>query len=119
MSRAQRTFLLALTISLPAYGLDCLSMTTPDEAMECCKSMGCHYHKHRGQNSQDCCKTTPQMRGAATQPVTPRRITSPPIMLAVVSADNNFKLMESYDHVIAPHSHDPPLDAVSIVPLRL
>jgi hypothetical protein len=119
MWRAQRAFLVALTISLPAYGLDCLAMTTPDEAMECCKAMRCHYHKHRGQNSQDCCKTTPQMHGVPTQPVAALKVTSPSITLAVVTAVSRSESIESHDHVIAPQSHGPPSDAASILPLRI
>ena len=119
MWRAKGVVWAALTISLPAYGLDCLAMSTPDEAIACCKGMRCHYHRHRSQNGQDCCKTTPQMHGVATQPVTTLTVNPPWMTLAVVSAVGRSESIEPHDHVIAPQSHGPPLDAVSILPLRI
>jgi hypothetical protein len=119
MWRAQGLVLAALTISLSTYGLDCLAMSTPDEAMECCKAMRCHYHKHRGQNSRDCCKTTPQMHGIPTRPVAAQRITSPSITLAVARAVSHSESMDPYDYVIAQHSHDPPSKAAPILRLRV
>jgi len=116
---AQGLALAALTISLSTYGLDCLAMSTPDEAMECCKAMRCHYRKHGGQNSQDCCKTTPQMHAVPTRPVAAQKIASPSITLAVLRAISHSQLTGSSQYVIAPHSHDPPSKAACILRLRV
>jgi len=119
MWHARGLVLAAITISLPTYGLDCLAMSTPDEAMACCKAMRCHYHKHSGQNAHDCCKTAPHMHSVPSQPVAAPGITSPSLVLGVVSAISSCEAMQSYHYVIARHSHDPPSDAVSILPLRV
>ena len=113
-----QALVLALTVSFCAYGLDCLAMTTPDAAMDCCKAMRCHYHRHRGQNSQDCCKTAPQMHGVATQPVAILRVISSPVVVGVVRDVSPSEQAECHS-LIAPHSHDPPSDAVSAQPLRV
>lgn len=119
MWRAQGVVLAALTISLSTYGLDCLGMSTPDGAMGCCKAMRCHYHKHRGHNGKDCCETTPQMHAVPARPVAAPTITSPSIPLLLVSAVSHYASMESHQYVIAPHTHDPPAESASTLPLRL
>ena len=54
----RRTLVVALIAALAAYALDCVGMTTPEQAMQCCNSMRCPSHDHHG---QDCCKTMPTM----------------------------------------------------------
>lgn len=46
--------MVVLTIAFAVYGSDCLAMTTPEQAMRCCRSMHCSSHGHHG---QDCCKS--------------------------------------------------------------
>jgi hypothetical protein len=51
-------FVAILALVLGAYAFDCEAATTPEQAMQCCKSMLCSSHGHHG---QDCCKTMPTM----------------------------------------------------------
>ncbi|HWG57813.1 MAG TPA: hypothetical protein VN661_02055 [Candidatus Acidoferrales bacterium] len=48
----------ALAVALAAYAFDCAGMTTPRQAMQCCKTMPC---SPAGHGSQDCCQKMPAM----------------------------------------------------------
>src|SRR5207253_9115827 len=49
-----RLLLTVLTFAIVGCSLDCVGMTTPKQAMQCCNSMRCHSRGHHG---QDCCKS--------------------------------------------------------------
>ena len=99
----------ALTAALATYGLDCVGMAAPEQAMQCCNKMGCHtYHRRSHHGSQDCCSTTPQMHAALGQPSTTQGITFSPVALGVVQAFSDLQIVEFSSGIIAAHSHDPP-----------
>jgi hypothetical protein len=53
--RLAKTLLFVIaTVALASRGFDCLAMTDPEQAMQCCQSMPCAPSGHHG---QDCCKT--------------------------------------------------------------
>jgi hypothetical protein len=111
---------LALTIALAAYGLDCMGMATPDQAMKCCEKMRCHSHHHRSQNTQDCCKTTPQMHAVFGQPSSTQAISYSPVALGVVQAFDDSKFSDSPTRIIVGHSHDPPrASSTPVLSLRI
>jgi hypothetical protein len=56
MDVVKKILLTVAVVALATYGLDCLAMTTPEQAMQCCNSMPCSPNGHHG---QDCCKTMP------------------------------------------------------------
>jgi hypothetical protein len=58
MAGVKRILLMIAVVALGTYGSDCLAMTTPEQAMQCCKSMPCSPSGHHG---QDCCKTMPSV----------------------------------------------------------
>jgi hypothetical protein len=98
-----------LTAALTAYGLDCVGMVTPEQAMQCCNTMRCHTHHRRSHHgSQDCCSTTPQMHAALGQPSSTQGITFSPVAPGVVQAFSDFQIVEFSSAVIVAHSHDPP-----------
>lgn len=99
----------ALTATLAAYGLDCVGMATPEQAMQCCNKMQCHTHHRRSHHgSQDCCSTTPQMRAALGQPSSIQGMTFSRVAFPVVQAFSDFQIVEFCSVIIAAHSHDPP-----------
>ena len=53
-----------LAVALAAYGFDCLAMTTPEQAMQCCNSMPC---SPQGHHNQDCCKTMATLQAPFVQ----------------------------------------------------
>jgi hypothetical protein len=53
MRRARAALLLIAVVAFAAYGSDCLTMATLEQAMECCNSMPCAPDSHHGQH---CCK---------------------------------------------------------------
>ena len=110
MVRAVKWVLMpTLTVALAAYGLDCLGMATPEQAMQCCNTMRCHTHSHHQHHgSQDCCNTTPQMHTALGQPSSVQAIAFSPVALGVVQAFNDSQIMEVFASILAGHSHDPP-----------
>lgn len=99
---------LALTIALAAYGLDCLGMATPEQAMQCCNTMHCHSHHHHSHGSQGCCNTASQMHAALGQPSAIRGIPFSPVALGVAQAPSDSQSMGFSPSIIAAHSHDPP-----------
>jgi hypothetical protein len=58
MDIVRKILLMVVVVALTTYGLDCLAMTTPEQAMQCCNSMPCSPTGHHG---QDCCKTMPSI----------------------------------------------------------
>lgn len=116
MSLARAALLAVLTVSLGAYGLDCAGMTTPEQAMQCCNSMQCAAHDHRGQG---CCKTMPEMRAVLGQPSSLQGVSATPVALGLVQSSIDSGSSESSACVIAERAHDPPLSSPPAVPLRI
>ena len=109
----------ALAVTLAAYGLDCIGMVTPEHAMGCCDRMRCHSRRHRNQNPQDCCNTTPKMHASFGQPspVAPIVLS---VTLGVMQAFDDSRTSEFFASISAVHSHDPPLfGSLSELPLRI
>lgn len=111
---------LTLTIALAAYGMDCLGMTRPEQAMQCCSTMHCHLHGHRSHHSQDCCITTPQMHAALGQPSLVQGVLFLPVALGVLKSFNDSHFMDCSVSTISGHSHDPPRSRSTLTtPLRV
>jgi len=105
MSLTRRVHIAALIFALATYALDCVGMTTPEQAMQCCNSMRCPLHGHHG---QDCCKTMPSMHAAIGQPTAVHIISCPPVAHAAVQLYAQCQKIEFFAGFIAEHSHDPP-----------
>jgi|SRR5215469_841358 len=114
---ARRTLVVALIAALAAYALDCVGMTTPEQAMQCCNSMRCPSHGHHG---QDCCKTMPTMHSTIGQPTAVHSVSCPPVAHGAVQPFSDCQSIGSSAGVLAEHSHDPPpCPASPILPLRI
>jgi len=115
--RFARAVLAVLTVSLAAYGPDCLGMPAPKHAMGCCKKMRCHSRHQRNQNPQNCCDTTPQMRAALGQPPSPQTISVSPVMLGMMQTFEGPTIAGFFDPIFVGHSHDPPVSVSITAPL--
>lgn len=107
---------LALTVALVAYGLDCVGIATPELAMQCCSTMHCHRHGHRGSHlSQDCCNTTSQIQAALGQPSSKQGVSFCPVALGVAQRSSDAQIMERCASTMVVHSHDPPSSYPTLV----
>jgi hypothetical protein len=116
MRSAKPTFLAILALALAAYAFDCSAATTPEQAMQCCKSMACSSHGH---DAQDCCKTMPSMHAPFVQPSSGHGV-SPSHLVFAMPATEKARAADSSKGVIAAHCHAPPIRYGPVpLPLRI
>ena len=117
MGFARLTLTIAIVAALSAYAFDCLAMATPEQAMECCKSMHCSSHGHHG---QDCCKAMPTTRTPFVQPSSAHGTTFSPVALIVMHACGESLRYDSSPRNIAEYCHAPPIIYLPApVPIRI
>src|ERR1700680_4824937 len=116
--RFARSILVALlAVALAAYAVDCSAMATPEQAMQCCKSMPCSSHGHRG---QDCCKTMPAVHSPFVLPSSVHGVSFSPVLLAALPASVETHGLHSPARSIAAHCHAPPIpSSPALRPLRI
>ena len=120
MRLAKWVLLVPLTVALAMNGVDCGGMVKPEQAMQCCETMHCHPQHHRGNDSQDCCKTTLQMHDALGQPASEPGVSFSPVTLNVVRAFVDSGVLKLSIIMLRGHSHDPPICGFTVVlPLRI
>ena len=106
-----------LTLALAAYAVDCSSAATPEQAMQCCKTMQCISHHHH--HGQGCCNEMPTTTVDVGQPA------SFSVSFARVVFGLAEPLIESpsvavLERLIAHQSHAPPIfSPPSVLPLRI
>jgi len=117
--RLTKPILLAvMAIALATYALDCLAMSTPDAAMQCCDTMPCSAHSH--EHSQECCKTMPSMHAPFAQPASAHGLSFSPVFVAVLPRFSASQSLDFPSSVLTAHCHAPPIpQAVSPSPLRI
>jgi hypothetical protein len=117
--RFTKPMLLAVVaIALAVYAFDCLAMSTPEQAMQCCDSMPCSSHGH--QHSQECCKTMPSMHAPFVQPASAHGLPFLPVFVAVLPAFNASHGLYSPAGVLTAHCHAPPISQIAASsPLRI
>src|SRR5438034_6484185 len=99
MRLAKPIFLAILAVALAAYAFDCSAATTPEQAMQCCKSMSCSSHGHR---AQDCCKTMPSMHAPFVQPSSGHGVSPSHVVFAVLPGTE--KRSEEHTSELQSHS---------------
>jgi hypothetical protein len=114
-----RPILLAvMAIAFATYAFDCLAMSTPDAAMQCCDSMPCSSHGH--EHSQECCKSMPAMHAPFVQPASAHALSFSPVFVAVLPGFNASRAIDSPSKVLSAHCHAPPIPrAATPSPLRV
>jgi hypothetical protein len=93
-----------LTVALAAYALDCVGMTSAEQAMQCCKSMHCSHHG----KSQDCCKTMPETHRPFVQAPAAHQFTFAALGLAVLPVIHPSPNADSVARFLRANSHAPP-----------
>jgi hypothetical protein len=116
MRFAKLTLVAVIAVLLAAYAFDCDSLTTPEQAMECCNSMPCSTQGHHG---QDCCKTMPSMYSPFVQASTVHAVFSVDVVAVLPASIDSLDPVSSA-RIVASHWHAPPgLLLPSRLPLRI
>jgi hypothetical protein len=117
--RFTKPMLLAVVaIALAVYAFDCLAMSTPEQAMQCCDSMPCSSHGH--QHSQECCKTMPSMHAPFVQPASTHGSSFTLVFVAALATFNASHGLYSPAGVLTAHCHAPPISQIAASsPLRI
>src|SRR5947208_1837033 len=102
MSFIRPILLAVMTVAFATYAFDCLAMSTPAAATQCCDSMPCSSHGHK--HSQECCKSMPSMHAPFVQTASAHALTFSPVFVAVL-------LGFSASQVLVSLSGDIPLTA--------
>jgi hypothetical protein len=89
MRIAKPILMVVLAVALAAYVFDCSAMATPEQAMQCCNSMPCAPHGHRG---QDCCKTMQIAHVPFVQPASAQPAPFPLVTLAILAASEGSRV---------------------------
>lgn len=109
-------FIVALMAALPVYAIDCGAMTTPEQAMQCCKTMPCSSHGHQGKN---CCKNMEAMHG----PFVLASSVHAPVVSAVAvefpTSTAPIVLRSAVDGTSARYHSPPAAQSLSLSPLRI
>jgi hypothetical protein len=105
MCSAKTVLVVVAVVALAAYGFDCLAMTMPEQAMQCCNSMPCVPNGH---HSQDCCKTMPSVQTAFLQSSVGHTVSSAEFG-AMTITEFGERPDASTEKVNARVSHPPPI----------
>ena len=117
MRFARPILTVAVAFALAAYALDCLAMTTPEQAMQCCGSMPC---ASGGHSSQECCKAMPSQHATFVQPASSHNISHVNAVLALLPTFGDCFDSNSSPRFVAAQSHAPPiLNKSVLLPLRI
>src|SRR5260221_13176139 len=123
MRVAKQLFLTVLAVALATYAFDCEAMTSPEQAMQCCKSMHCSaHHRHGvGQQEMDCCKTMTSMHAPFVQPSSLQGLSYSPIVFAAIPASGESRGLDSSSSSrLGARCHAPPIfDAPAPPTLRI
>src|SRR4051812_36266084 len=103
----------AVAVALALYSFDCSASASPEQSMQCCKSMRCSSHGHH--HGQDCCKDMPVTHAAIGQPSSVQGSSFSAVDFGVVRDYNEFQTIESSAGMIAEHSHAPPICSLPTV----
>src|SRR5215469_5902885 len=106
-----------LIVCLAFHGVDCMGMTTPKQAMQCCKTMRCMSHHHR--HGEDCCKTMPTTHVDVGQPSS---VSMPfaPVCFGLIEPFIKSPSVTASEPQIADQSHAPPMfSPPNELPLRI
>src|SRR6516225_7929003 len=95
-----------VAILLGVYAFDCDTMTTPEQAMQCCNSMPCSPQAHHG---EDCCKSMPSMHSPFVQVSALHGADFSLHMLEMLPTSIEFSSPTSTASSIAALCHAPPI----------
>jgi hypothetical protein len=103
--------------ALMAYAFDCSAMMTHEQAVECCRSMGC---SSQGHASEDCCKAMSVMHAPFVQPSSTSSIASPAVQPAILALVPHVIRPDSSRVRVSANEQPPPGNSASdLTPLRI
>src|SRR5882672_2138894 len=106
--RIIRPILLAvMAIAFATYAFDCLAMSTPDTAMQCCDTMPCASHGH--ERSQQCCKIMPSMHRPFLQPASAHAQSLASVFVAVLPEFSASQVLDSPSRALTAYCHALPI----------
>src|SRR6267142_772382 len=101
MRIAKPILLAVIVMALAMYAFDCLAMSTPDEAMQCCETM-------------------PSMHASFVRPASVHGLSFSPVFIAVLPRFNASQDLDSQSKVLTAHCHAPPIPQTAAPsPLRI
>lgn len=109
--------LAAIAAALAVYSVDCTGMTTPEQAMQCCKSMPCSSHGH---HSQNCCKKSMEAMHAPF--VLSSLVRAPRVSMVAAEFPTSTAsiVRQTVIYGISARYHSPPAaQSLSLSPLRI
>jgi hypothetical protein len=109
--------LTAIVAALATYAIDCSAMVSPEQAMQCCKTMPCAPHNH----GKNCCQTMPSTHPPFVKSSSVDRIMLSEFSLAMLPVDASHVAISSPASVTVAHYHAPPFldQASTLSPLRV
>jgi hypothetical protein len=103
--RFAKTVLVAVIVAaVAAYAVDCSAAVSPEQAMQCCKTMPC---SPQG-SSQNCCKTMPDTHAPFVQQSSLHRVSLSALAMAVLPAHTAHFTSASLASDATAHCHAPP-----------
>jgi hypothetical protein len=116
MGTTKPVLLAVLAVAFAAYGSDCLAMTTPEQAMRCCRSMPCSSHGH---HAKDCCQTMGAHHFPFVQGSTRSGIFLSHVAIAIAPESVQAPRLDSRAFKGGVWCHAPPSCMVSSLPIRI
>jgi len=113
-------FVAILAVALGAYAFDCEAATTPEQAMQCCQSMGMECASH-GLSAMDCCSSMQSAQAPFVMSAAPSHDSFATLLVfAVLPAENLSAELNSSGELLTAQSHAPPIFNLSApLPLRI
>ncbi|MFI5070627.1 MAG: hypothetical protein ACHP8A_07040 [Terriglobales bacterium] len=118
MRFAKSILVAAMAVAVVGYALDCSAVTTPEQSMQCCKSMRCSSHA-RAHKAQDCCRDMAMSHAPFVQSANVRGAPLVPVVLAI-SPVFDIQALTFSVAATGAQSHAPPIFVLPApVPIRI
>lgn len=114
---ARALLVTAIVAALAGYAIDCSTIVSPDQAMQCCKTMPCTPHS----SGKNCCDTTPSTHPPFVQAASLSKATLSLVSyFSVPTLTSHLPIRSGADITVAQYQSPPPLlEFSSNSPLRI
>jgi hypothetical protein len=120
MRKARPILVALIAVVLAVYASDCSAMASPEQAMQCCQSMGMECASH-GLSAMDCCSNMQSAQAPFVMPAAPLHDSLATLhVFAAPDAENQHLELSSSGELLTAQSHAPPIFNLSApLPLRI
>ncbi|HLY98439.1 MAG TPA: hypothetical protein VKT33_05170 [Candidatus Angelobacter sp.] len=120
MRKARPILVALIAVVLAVYASDCSAMASPEQAMQCCQSMGMECASH-GLSAMDCCSSMQSAQAPFVMSAAPSHDSFATLLVfAVLPAENLSAELNSSGELLTAQSHAPPIFNLSApLPLRI